>query len=244
MKKISIVSLTSVSAVLLSLGLSTATTFADASTTPEASTSTAVITFDPNTGSTDPLNPDDPNKPQDPNNPSDPADPDNPGTGNKGPLSLDYVSNIVFGTHEVNGSEETFNAINRNPYVQVSDTRAKADGWNLTAAMTTPFTGADGKSKLAGTVMNWKNGTVKAPSANANPAPTASNIALDADGTAVTILNAEATKGQGTWLDVFEGGSQDLATENTNISLTVPGGQATAQKYQAEITWTLTNAPK
>lgn len=243
MKKLTLLSVASLSAIALSVGLSTTSAFADASAAPESTTSKADVSFTPNSGPTDPLDPNDPNNPFDPEHPTDPADPDNPGTGNSGPLSLDRIANIQFSEHEVNGDETTFNAINKDPYLQVSDTRAEATGWILTAKMTKPFTGAKDQSVLEGTSMDWTNGTVKTTDGNKNVAPVGSNLSLDADGTEATLMKADPETGQGTWLDVFAGGSEDMKTENTNVSLKVPGGQATAQAYQAEITWTLADTP-
>ncbi|MEG0545465.1 MAG: WxL domain-containing protein, partial [Carnobacterium sp.] len=47
----------------------------------------------------DPTNPDNPNVPS----PIDETDPENAGTGQTGPLSIDYVSNIKFGEHKITG---------------------------------------------------------------------------------------------------------------------------------------------
>ncbi|MGM0125662.1 hypothetical protein IGI37_003061 [Enterococcus sp. AZ194] len=226
----------------ISLNASSIEVFADASQSPEVSVTTGTVVFTPNTDPTQPLDPNDPNQPADPEHPTDPADPNNPGTGNNGPLSIDHLSNITFGRHQVNGSETTFKSINKDPYVQVSDTRENADGWTVTVAMTQPFTG-ENQATVKGTTMNWQNGTIKTPSGNTNGAPVGNNISLDADGSSVVLLKAEANTGQGTWLDVFFGGAEDGKTENQYVTLTVPGGQATSQSYQAEITWTLSSTP-
>lgn len=71
-------------------------------TIDDSTTSTAKITFEgTNTDPVTPVNPNDPDTPVDPNNPIDPDDPDNHGTGDNGPLSIDYVSNITFGTKDI-----------------------------------------------------------------------------------------------------------------------------------------------
>ncbi len=69
---------------------------ANADESGDTTTTTAKITF--TGGNDDPVNPVDPDNPDNPVNPVDPDDPDNHGTDDNGPLSIDYVSNISFGT--------------------------------------------------------------------------------------------------------------------------------------------------
>ena len=58
-------------------------------------TSKGDITFTEPTNTVEPLNPTDPSKPVEP------ADPENPATGQTGPLTLDVVPELPFGTHEI-----------------------------------------------------------------------------------------------------------------------------------------------
>lgn len=205
-----------------------------AETTTDSATSTAKITFEGGDNSSNgPVNPDDPDNPLvDP----DPNDPDNHGTGDKGPLSIDYVSNISFGTQEISQSKTVYVAKNAKPYIQVTDKRGTSDGWTLTAAASKFVT--DDSSELKGAVLSFSNGTLKTSSDNVSGKPKASNFTFD-NNEAQSVMTAKGLSGQGTWLDVFEGEEGN----NSNIQLTVPAGSAQAKEYSATITWTLTAGP-
>ena len=77
-------------------------------------TSNATVTFTPGTEPTGPVDPDDPSKP---------LDPPGQGTGESGPLSIDYVPNITFGSQAISGSQKVYNASELKPFVQVTDIR-------------------------------------------------------------------------------------------------------------------------
>ncbi len=81
-------------------------------------TSKGDITFTEPTNTVEPLNPTDPSKPVEP------ADPENPATGQTGPLTLDVVPELPFGTHEIESGTKTYQvdaSKNDTPYLQVSD---------------------------------------------------------------------------------------------------------------------------
>lgn len=65
-------------------------------------TSKGDITFTEPTNTVEPLNPTDPSKPVEP------ADPENPATGQTGPLTLDVVPELPFGTHEIESGTKTY----------------------------------------------------------------------------------------------------------------------------------------
>jgi len=74
----------------------------------DSATSTAKITFEGNdTHSNKPVNPDNPDDPIDKPDEVDPDDPNNHGTGDQGPLSIDYMSNISFGTQEISQNKKS-----------------------------------------------------------------------------------------------------------------------------------------
>lgn len=50
-------------------------------------------------------------------NPIDSVDQENEGTGSSGLLTIDYVSNIVFGKQNIGSRTVIYNAINENPFV-------------------------------------------------------------------------------------------------------------------------------
>lgn len=236
-----------IATLLLSMG-SVTSVFA-AETKPSTTTSTGKINFLENDDKTDPLNPTDPDQPVDPDNPIDPDDPGNKGTGNKGPLSLDYVSNIDFGTAKLPKTKTIFNAKNDTPFVQVTDSRVSG-GWKLTAALTTPFT-SEGKATLKGAIMHWMNGDVVAQKANSSVVPTldSKDVQLQ-DASEQQFMSVDPktpNAGKGTWLERFQktttpaAEAEDLG-DNSNVTLEVPAGAATTSAlYTGTITWTLSD---
>ncbi|MBC1359496.1 WxL domain-containing protein [Listeria booriae] len=204
-----------------------ASTFAHADTT----TSTGKIKIEADDSAVTPLNPTNPDSPT-PGAP-DPADPDNAGTGNTGALTIDFLSNIDFGTQKVSGQSEKYYAENKNPYIQVTDKRGTGAGWTLTAAAT-DF--KDGSKTLKGAEMSLTDGKVRTQSDNQSAAPTTSDVTLN--GSSQAVLSAEANAGMGTWLDVYPG----TEGNNENVSLYVPAGNL-AGDYSTAITWTLEDSP-
>lgn len=187
-------------------------------------------------GPLDPTNPDNPNPPS----PVDPTDPDNPGTGHVGPLTINYASNIKFGEQKISGRDITYNGLNANPFIQVTDIRGTGAGWNLTAK-STGFANADGKKVLKGAELSFKNGQIKAGSKNnISVAPVASNIVFN-NAASQPVMNAKKDGGKGTWLNVWSGTDQS----NENVQLKVLAGTAEADtEYTSTITWELADAPK
>ena len=52
-----------------------------------------------------------------------------------GPLSLDYVSSIDFGTQKITMFEKkTYESTSLKPFIQVTDNRGTGAGWKVTAA--------------------------------------------------------------------------------------------------------------
>lgn len=231
MKKTTLVS----SALLTVMTLASASMGAVHAATVTPATSTADVTFEANDDKTTPVDPTDPSKPVDPSKPTDPADTPNPGTGNMGPLSIDYVSNLKFGTQKIKDS--AYFSTNTNPYIQITDKRGTGAGWVASAAIS-DFTGTkDSKPvTLAGAELTLNNGLVKTATTNAAVAPTTDKkITLGKTNTA--IMTAAKDAGQGTWLNVF-GGKEDVA-------LSVPAGNITSGvTYNATITWTLGDTPQ
>ncbi|EPF4331395.1 WxL domain-containing protein [Enterococcus hirae] len=206
-------------------------------TIDDSTTSTAKITFDgTNTDPVTPVNPNDPDTPVDPNNPIDPDDPDNHGTGDNGPLSIDYVSNITFGTKDIATTGQVYHAVNASPYVQVTDKRGVEGGWVLTASAS-KFTASD-NSELKGAILSFKNGEAATNSDNISKKPVTNDVVF-ANTEAQTVMTADSLAGEGTWIDVFNGTQGD----NANVQLAVPSGSAQAKEYTATITWTLTAGP-
>lgn len=181
-----------------------------------------------------PKNPDDPT----PLIPIDPSDPKNPGTGQKGPLSIDYVSNLKFGQHKIKGKSSAYKVLNENPFVQVTDTRGSGNEWSLFARMST-FKSSNNQI-LKGATLVMKNSIVKAgSSSNISIAPIKSDILFDNEENQL-VLNAKDKSGRGTWLNVWAGENQ----ANEAIQLNVVAGTPEANtEYTSAITWELADAP-
>ena len=190
----------------------------------DSATSTAKITFEGNDTHSD--------KPDE----VDPDDPNNHGTGDQGPLSIDYVSNISFGTQEISQNKKVYVAANAKPFVQITDKRGVAGGWSLTATAS-KFSAAD-STELKGAILSFANGDTRTTSDNISGKPDAFDFTFN-NHEAQPVMTAKSLNGQGTWLDVFEGEEGN----NTNVQLTVPAGSAQAKEYTATITWTLTAGP-
>lgn len=194
-------------------------------------TSNATITFTPGTEPTSPVDPDDPSKP---------LDPPGQGTGEAGPLSIDYVPNITFGSQAISGSQQVYNSSELKPFVQITDIRGTGAGWNV-IAKATPFN--DGtEDSLKGSTISLKGGYALSANTSATK-PTPSNpVVLTTDNTEATVLVATENSGLGTWIDRWYP-TETTATSNDNVTLTVPSGSATAKTHTSTITWTLADAP-
>ncbi|GKQ43303.1 hypothetical protein RD055328_12260 [Companilactobacillus sp. RD055328] len=252
----------SASAIAL-LALSSSTSVL-AETTPSTATSHGKIGLivDPDTshpgGGEDGGDGTDPTDPTDPNYPGDGNGNDN--TGNKGDFTLDVVPNYDFGIQKIDGSQ-LYNALfwdsakgavvegrNSNPYVQVTDLREENTGWNVTVAMTKAFNtdveGQTGKG-LNGAILSLPQGeATPVDSTNTSTAPTTMAIGngktVGVNGDAATLMSADANAGTGSWMDKMY---DDPANNTKPTTLFVPAGN-TAGTYTAELTWTLSDAPR
>ena len=183
-------------------------------------TSKGDITFTEPTNTVEPLNPTDPSKPVEP------ADPENPATGQTGPLTLDVVPELPFGTHEIESGTKMYQvdaSKNDTPYLQVSDRRGvgadgQAQGWNVTVS-----------------VSDFVNGSqvLQSTSDNESTGPTSQTVTgLSKASAATPIFTAAKDQGLGTWLSVYD---------PANITLKVP--KAAAGTFTADLTWNLVAGP-
>ncbi|KRN57032.1 WxL domain-containing protein [Carnobacterium divergens] len=227
--------LTAIAGVSL-LGLTGLSTNALAAVSSTAN-STNHIVFEAGEEVTNPIDPTNPDNPN-PSDPIDPTDPTNPGTGNEGSLTIDYVSNIEFGTQKTASGTMIYHAQNEHPFVQVTDKRGTGAGWNLTAKAT-EFKSAAGSKVLKGAELTFKNGVLKTQTENISPAPQNKDVTFS-NSDAHVMMNAKEDTGRGTWVDVFSGKLND----NENVQLKVlPGTADTNVDYTATINWELTDAP-
>lgn len=206
-----------------------------------AGDSKASIKFNAGTGVVDPVSPEDPTKPLDPLDPENPTD---PGTGNTGSLTLDYVSSVDFGTHEVSSTEQTYSSVSKKPFIQVSDRRGTGKGWSVTAKASA-FKDGENKLSLAGAKLSFKNGEAATASTTTSSPTAVQKIDIPTDGTSiVNVLSAKETEGMGTWINRWLGATpNDANSLNDNVQLVIPGGSATIGSHEATITWTLSDAP-
>lgn len=214
------------------------------------------ITFEQSTEPENPVHPIDPD-PENPVLPTDPTNPDGPGSGTQGPLSIDYVSSLDFGSQEISNKNKTYYAkpqtfkSGQEPtpnYMQVTDKTGKVGGWRLTVEQGTDFIAqsADATNKKivgAEITLNAADGKV-ASNSNSNE-PKGQNVTLTGEGYSKAIFAAEKGQGAGLWTSTF-GELAEIEGEllNTGASLMIPGSaQTDADKYTTKLVWKIENVP-
>lgn len=132
-------------------------------------------------------------------------------------------------------------------FVQITDNRGTANGWNLTVSRT-EFSGKDAAGvtqTLAGSELTLNQQHIYGP--NGVPAPTATagkTVKIGAD--TEKLMVAAKGAGTGTWSLNFGDANQDgTLVDKTGVNLVIP---ASAQpkanvEYTSELTWTLTDGP-
>lgn len=202
--------------------------------------SNATVEFSAPTDTVDPV---DPESPENPNTDITPEDGNN--TNQVGPLSLDYISNIDFGSHDISTSAVTLQTGTVEPYIQVSDRRGTGEGWNV-QALANSFT-SEGINTLPGATISFLNGETNSTSTTAEPVVN-ENIVLSADGDAVNVVTAAArevdgpissAQGLGTWVASW---LTSYAPES-EVSLYIPEAASSPGTHTAVIDWTLTAGP-
>ncbi|MGX7419392.1 WxL domain-containing protein [Carnobacterium gallinarum] len=181
-----------------------------------------------------------------------------PGPDIKSPLRIENVTDISFGNHQqVSGDDHTYKGVFNGtsgslttPNVVVNDSRGSNVGWTLQLSNTQFTNAADATDKLDNAVLTFKE--VYPVSKNNYPVDEAPTIAaavhLDGTDAPVSILNAAAGTGVGTWTNNF-GAEVDASTtettENSAIELYVPGRttKTVNASYVSVLTWTLLDAP-
>ncbi|MGX6962777.1 WxL domain-containing protein [Vagococcus xieshaowenii] len=194
---------------------------------PEDATSEAAIHYKEKDGATDPLDPDGGGviDPVDPENP----DTGNPGTGLEGPLTIDFVSKLYFGSQAISSNDETYHPAAQpskvytyneeteendltdyrfvNNYVQVTDGRGVADaGWTLSVTQEEQFSSSAGELEGAALTFNHLKMTNTGNEEAAAPQIKMTNEEGHAiekheldPGTKMTLVEATEGQGIGTW---------------------------------------------
>ena len=185
-------------------------------------TSDATITFTENQDTTTPIEPGDNDKPAD----------------MKGPLSLDLVPNLDFGSN-LTKQYNTFTDADTHK-LQVTDGRSANTGWNVTASIT-DFTGANTSKTLTGAKLSVGTGTVEG-AVNGALDSTIDNSGvhslevtdLDATSGAANIFSGDTDKNGGTWQAQYAADA---------FKLDVPVTSQVADTFTATITWTINDGP-
>lgn len=204
------------------------------------------VTFIEDTSTTDPNNPENPNEKVTPENPDDHE------KGTKGPLSINYVSNLHFGEQVISGNDQTYFAkldkvkqgsktVEVPNFVSVTDNRGTNAGWKLKVKQNAQF--KSGNSELTNAALSLSNPVVNSVT-DAQYVPTTfkNKVTLAPGGDAVEITTAVKNKGMGDWTTAFGKGTEQ---GKQSVSLFVPGTTAKEKgaKYSAELTWTLEDTP-
>lgn len=184
-----------------------------------------------------PVNPDKPDEPGN-NNPEDGTE-----TGQTGPLQINFVSHLNFGTDiKITSKNVTANAKNtKTPYFQVSDLRGNGEGWSLKVSLG-EFKAAGSEKTIPGATVAFNNGVaVTSNETNDNPATT-SDLVLDVAGTSKPMLTATKGNGRGTWLAAYP--KTAGAVDNDKIVFNAPTNSIDANTdYTSVLTWQLTDTP-
>ncbi|MBA3927712.1 WxL domain-containing protein [Listeria rustica] len=191
------------------------------------------LSLEKRTGVVDPLDPEDPTKPLEPTKP-----------GTSGALSIDHISDVMFGTHKRSKKNTIYYAelsqmvqkrdgkkIEVPNYVQVTDDRGNNKGWQLNVRMASQL--KNGNHILEGAQLKLKNMKLISPSHGIRPIANKlielNPVSLDSS----SVVTAGENQGTGTWVAAFGGSKKD---GKTSIQLTVPGK---TKKYDGNYTTTL-----
>lgn len=219
--------------LFVSMFLAVATVFAVS--TGESKVS---VLFEEDTSIPGILDPDDPTKPYEPG----PRDPDDDPTGNAGPLTLDYVSSLDFGTQKVSLTDQTYETTILRPFIQTTDRRGEATGWIVQLKSTAIAHTSNSDEILSGATISFQNSECLSDLGDQYASPIPENFILTTDDEIFNVVSAEEGAGRGTWITKWRALPEEEET-NSSITLFVPGGTAKIGSYSATLTWTLSNAP-
>lgn len=170
-------------------------------------------------------------KPTEPLESSDPSGE----TGNKGVLTIDNASPLLFGENNIKGGVMIFETKTDKPNVQVTDKRGEGQGWSLQVKTTDFVDQVDAKKILKGAELTLPVGTIVPAPGNISVAPTAATATLTStNAKAQPIMTAAKNNGLGTWVDKFD---------STQVKLMIPAGNLVGE-YVSTLTWSLLDAPK
>lgn len=177
-------------------------------------------------------------------------DPTNPDNG--GPLRIDKVTDITFGTQVISGDDQVYKATfkdevdgdgkNVSDYIRVIDDRGSNKGWEL-QVKNDGFKSVDGSLALEGAEL--KITTVSATSKSNNQLPSSLNEVVINNNGFKSVTNAKANEGVGT-TTLWFGEATDVAdSTNQAVTLSIPGRSTKVKDttYQTTLTWLLLDDP-
>lgn len=174
----------------------------------------------------------------------------------QGRLSIDFVSQLQFGTQGISVTDQTYYAqpqrllnedgtVNeteeRPNYVQISDRRPENDrnGWQLAVTQNNPFTSTNNR-ELNGARLRLTNQQLATAQGGSAPEFQQTNPLALVPGNRRILLMAQGTEGTGTWIYRFG----DQETANKSVALDVPkGANPEATRYETTLTWELSAVP-
>lgn len=206
----------------------------------QQSTADVQLVPDPNIEPVDPQDPDGSGKPF----PGDPEDPDNPGTGSRGHLTLDYLSNLKFKQQRIANGFIEATATNQHAFVQISDRRGTGGGWNL---MLKPeaLVGQSDHQSLKSATVTLGAANFRSSGSNVSRAPDVTVGATQALPVGEYSLIGQAQnvpgnrQGVGTWL--LRLNTQPSAPTQLNV---LAAAVTSTQTYEGTLSWMLTDTPQ
>lgn len=166
-------------------------------------------------------------------------DTETPSTGNKGPLTIDAISALEFGSFELSGKTEVYSVTNqvdgiKTKKVQVTDRRGTGSGWDLQVKSSEFADKTDDKKILKGATLSFPQGRMDKTEGNTSAEPLVSEITLlTGNAQADSFMKAEAGAGIGSWMNVMD---------SSEVKITVPAGNL-AGDYSATLEWSLISVP-
>lgn len=158
----------------------------------------------------------------------------NPGEGfsTTGPLRIDYVSDLSFGSHKIDSNNRTYNSLaqqflsDTNPrgyYIQISDFSSESSGWNLTVTQEEQFKSSiiqdNEKQTLIGSVLSFDKGWANTNGASESPNVTRDAMQINETGIAYNIATASEGQGKGTWLIEFGASDENVSSQKSTLEL-------------------------
>ena len=169
----------------------------------------------------------------------------------EGPLSINYVSAITFGSQEATGEDTIFKSelsrviyqgksLKVPNYVQVSDHRGSNSGWRLEVKQSDPF--KNGVYELNGTELKLSNTKLNSLSGDMTVAPkVVGDLSLSSNDEYQLLIQADKDQGMGTWLIRF---GEDNNEAPESVTLFVPGKSKKVKgHYQTTLFWQLKDTP-